>query len=764
MKPIHWLGLCALFLVSPLFVSFSMAEEQELGPLPWKEGEVVFSGWRVEAIERHEDHVRFAMSREGRRTVIEIAYPISSPGEFSTRDYRIQPAPKASPPRELIYGFKAFLDQWERAPGHKPFLQGIANVMTPPSPRSRLVQWLENMLSILQMQFWGFLYLASFFLALAHFAYLGVVWVRFDRRLLWPAIVTVGLAAGVVGYFWLFLTTDKISLSWINVLHEGNTGQNIKQLYANASHSGSVYHEAINILTSESVEALRQIVHLNMALVLINSLIFFPIALRVARTLWLALPISFFFVFNANNLASAQSGLPSQAITLLFLMGVVAGGTYNRPEMPRSARHAAILLFAIVSVLAALIRSELALIGVFALVVLLARASCGEARVLEWGRTMLAGLERLLRWPLWKLAVLISALLLFWLVFGLLNIHGILSAQKIEWLLDAFQPLNPSFFSLPYAMGFFLPFGIVVLFIFGVVHAFRRLDGFFMLPLSLLILYKVYFSASHGVFYEIFRYLTKITPMLLFLSLFGWKEIERFAERLQWRNAWRPFASALLAIMMFAFFPHEQYGYFNFFKPGIPSPVQPIVRNQQKEVHYLVHLVERFPECSFVSKVLRMHSDPRNQLVIFGAPHSDIKRIPYNGEDFISTIAGNLPEEYHGCVFFYHGLDCNRVEQMSCVPETEGLQPVDHYVFRSKPYSDENEYGRLSPNIRLVLYKIDFEGKMRSGQRSESDPRIAPAPVVSPPRQSDEAGDSFDFLEGREDPDRPFLDDPKTRR
>ena len=57
------------------------------------------------------------------------------------------------------------------------------------------------------------------------------------------------------------------------------------------------------------------------------------------------------------------------------------------------------------------------------------------------------------------------------------------------------------------------------------IHGVRKWFAFFFLPIGVLTLFKMYAAGSHGAFLDKFRYLTFVTPLVLFLALFGFREL-----------------------------------------------------------------------------------------------------------------------------------------------------------------------------------------------------------------------------------------------
>jgi hypothetical protein len=272
------------------------------------------------------------------------------------------------------------------------------------------------------------------------------------------------------------------------------------------------------------------------------------------------------------------------------------------------------------------------------------------------------------------------------------------------------RPLNLSFLLMPWSRGVFLPFGIVVLFVLGTVHGVRHCLAFFVLPVSTLVLFKVYASASHGVFFERFRYLTYLTPVALFLALFGFRELADWARRWEWPWWWKRVA-VLLLVMTFTFWqrqvPNEMFGRGQEIA-GLSQTSFLLAWNQQTEVRYLVDLVARYPHCVFVAKTTQAAeaADRRtgSRWGIFGHPVGGYREIDGPGGTLEEVAARAAPGTR--CVLYYRSLDCDLLAFEGCDREVEGRTALEERVFENLPYSDITEYGGHRPEIRLGVYPI----------------------------------------------------------
>src|SRR6185503_16466797 len=112
-----------------------------------------------------------------------------------------------------------------------------------------------------------------------------------------------------------------------------------------------------------------------------------------------------------------------------------------------------------------------------------------------------------------KLRTILTGPLIVFLLFsaGLLALEYLPAPDDARYAIAALRPLNFSFLTWLQATTFFFPFGTIVLFVLGVIHGVRRWFAFFFLPISVLMLLKMYAAGSHGAFLDKFRYLTFVT-------------------------------------------------------------------------------------------------------------------------------------------------------------------------------------------------------------------------------------------------------------
>jgi hypothetical protein len=484
---------------------------------------------------------------------------------------------------------------------------------------------------------------------------------------------------------------------------EGPSNRNIQQLYGRGSHFGPGFSALIDWLTGHDVTTLPAVVHLNVCLAVANTILFFFISCSVLASWWAGAVFGLAYAGNLNTLHAAFSETPAMLWTTIFLLACVTAAVVgDRAHAPRWLRGAALVLLATLVWLAWALRAELLVVGGPALVAALAHALDREPavrRLTDSGARALHALVAARRW----IFVLVAA--------GFATLEFVeWPADRIGWMAAGLRPLNLSFLMMPWSLGVFLPFGIIVLFVLGTVHAVRHWFSFFVLPVSTLVLFKIYASASHGVFFERFRYLTYLTPVAMFLALFGFRELADWARRWEWPWWWKRVA-VLLLVMTVTFW--QRTVPWEIFRrrqelAGLSQTSFLLAWNQQTEVRYLLDLVARHPQCVFVAKTTQTTwvADRRtgSQWALFGHPLARYREIDGSGGT-LEEVGAHAALEAR-CVLYYRSLDCDLLAFEGCGPEVEGRVPLEERVFENLPYSDIAEYGAHRPEIRLATYPI----------------------------------------------------------
>jgi hypothetical protein len=501
----------------------------------------------------------------------------------------------------------------------------------------------------------------------------------------------------------LLVAPSDVPTGWITVLQEGRSARNIRQLYGWGTHAGPGFAAFVEGVSRHGPATLPAVVRVNLALGVVNTIVLFVLAHSVLRSWWASVAFAAAYACNLNTIQAAFSETPAMLWTTHVWVACIAAAAVADRGASRPLRGLALACFAWVAVLATSIRPEALLLAVPAVVI---------------GLAHVAGAEATLQRALWSVGRLLRTIVTGPLAVFLVASAALLALEFVpipaDWRypVAGLRPLNFAFLTFLQAITLFFPFAIVVLFVLGLVHGVRRWLTFFLLPISLLVVLKVYAAGSHGAFLDKFRYLTFVTPFVLFLALFGFRELSLWAERLAWPAWWRRVAVLLLVATVPAWNPWQR----EFFGrrqelPGVATTGAFLARNQQTEVRYLLDLVARYPRCVFVAKTPRADSasDPKKgyRWSAFGAgvPRLVEREDASGSAGPLDRVASDLAPDAP-CVLFYRSKDCDLVGFEGCGAETEGRVALEERVLENVPYSEIYEYGAHRPEIRLGIYPV----------------------------------------------------------
>ena len=522
-----------------------------------------------------------------------------------------------------------------------------------------------------------------------------------------PVILAVSSVAVAAGSLLVLFRPEQVPTGWITVLMEGPSSRNIQQLYGQGAHFGPEFGTLIELLSRHDPNTLPAVVHLNICLMAVNAILFFFLARGVLSAWCASLLFAVAYAGNLNTLHAAFSETPVALWTAIFFAGCVAAAVIqDTAHAPRWLRWTAIAWLGMLVLLACFLRAELVVLGAPAFAITVARELGWEPRVRRVVRAAVEVVRKLVAGRLWIfLAVAAACAALEFLRW---------TGDEVGWVAAGLRPLNLSFLTMPGTLGVFLPLGIVVLFVLGTVYALRHWFSFLLLPVTMLFLFKVYASAAHGVYFERFRYVSFLTPVAMFLALFGFRELSDWAHRWAWPPWWRR-AALLLLVMTFPFW--QAAGPKEIFRrrqqlPGLSQTGLLLAWNQQTEVRYLLDLLARYPDCVFLAKTTQTtwvaDSKTGAQWELFGRPIPQYREIQVPGGTLEQIAAQAAPAA--SCVFYYRSLDCDLVGFEGCEIETAGRTPLEERVFEDLPYNDITEYGAHRAEVRLAIYPIVARG------------------------------------------------------
>ncbi len=520
------------------------------------------------------------------------------------------------------------------------------------------------------------------------------------------------LSALAVGAWFALSVPDMISADEVFVLQEGNTAQNVKHLLGAGEHVRFNVIEVTKAISGVGQPSVIDVARVNVLLWAIDVAWFLCVAgVMLKRRWWLAILATAVFALNRNSINAVLAGGPAPLLFGYFLLGALGVAAANDSARRWDWRAAmGFLLVGTCTLLATLTRQEPPVIGLPATLVIGGRFLAGQARMEHWAgraRTWIQGVPT----RSWS-----------WLALPVVTLVGLSLAVKflepdlpssLKWALAVFEPNRglPSL-TFPLTLLFWLPIGVVALAVVGILSAFAHPIRFAMLPITVLFLSQVQVNAGHGTFYEFYRYFTMLTPLALFFSLLGWQAVERWMEASGLQRKWRGLAIGLLLWTALVpmpgareLFQSSPDGSERLSRSG---RFDPISRDQQIGVRFLLKAAARYPECVFVTRAFQfphMGRPAEAQYVLYGEAFGQPLNVPATNVTLEQVVRMNAPDAQ--CVIFYHGLDCNRPSITDCTADVLGRPVLDESVFDSLPYSEDGENGHVAGVVRLSLHWID---------------------------------------------------------
>jgi hypothetical protein len=529
-----------------------------------------------------------------------------------------------------------------------------------------------------------------------------LAWARHGGRRLLAASAVITASAAACAYLATVRSSD-IPIEWVTVIHESLGRKTIMHLYALGVHAGPNFTALLSAIAAEPVTTLHDVVWLNLVLAVVNAVVFLHVALYVVGPVW-AVVWTGVFALNPATFLASFSELPTNLLASYFLAGVLAWSTLIDPlPQPRLIRAAAFVACAMLTALVAFTRSEVAFVGVVALAVYGAYALLGPdffTAAWRWLRNLFAPV--LAFFDAQPAAVVALSLL-----GACLSMTGVPELVRREPS-AALYPFNPSILGLfVYLPMLALPIGVSIATFFGFIHAIVHFWKFGGLALSLFLLIRAYFAAQNQYF-EMGRYMSTLFPAVFLLALYGKAQLDAIARRflsINWQRVvhigyimtW--FTLPLPGVIDFYIRPDFTFG-------GHFSQLL-LDQNTQREVRYLMALVEKSPECVFVARTVKDDAgDPQvgteYLYVIFGKPLSHPIMVPEK-----DTSLGDLIARYAAgasCVRLYYGGDCNLTYSDRCENFVAGRRLVGEERFWSRPYNNPRQVGYGAPEIVLGVY------------------------------------------------------------
>lgn len=105
--------------------------KESRGTPPWKVGDKTPGGWSVTAVDTaNVEYIRVTFQKDAGAHTVEIAFNEGGEGDWSTKDYRLMPAPDQTPPEDLLNEAIAHLRSWQSSQT-EPFVKKKAGIDDP---------------------------------------------------------------------------------------------------------------------------------------------------------------------------------------------------------------------------------------------------------------------------------------------------------------------------------------------------------------------------------------------------------------------------------------------------------------------------------------------------------------------------------------------------------------------------------------------------------------------------------------------------------
>ena len=661
------------------------AQASALGPAPWSLDQELSEGWIVTSLKRHPEFLRLGLVRDKQRAQVEIVGSEDAEDAWSTRFYRVQPAPGLDAPKDALISVLKTLKRLESEPEHRPFVKQKGHVqveLNTPEARGPPLGELRTQTQRAWPPDNAWFWLLSNLLALALLGTCLTSHAEAKGLRLW---FSLSLAAPVI--LSLSLDVSLLPLAWITLLQEGSVSGIIASLHGQGHH-GPAFDALLWALGGEEGLRIRHIVKMNLVLGLFNMLGVAALTWVTTRRFALALLSASAWGLSPLVVNAAWSDLPAMLIASYTLLGACALSLF------RHAPKRALTLLALIALLLGGVRLEWGILGAISWISLLgARLIPPSIRThLDRGVTSL-------------FALLIG--------LGSISLIGVLgegtSASAPEawqlWQAQGGGAADWGILTWPLAMAAACPLGLVILALIGGIQTLMRPLQWSAVFIGALLLQGIYWTSAHGgdAPYEVLRYATLMSGLLAALSALGWHVLLAWLDGRKYANT-LVIGLALLCVIppspeLFrsALETHHQ-------ESAGPLYEMPLSRHLQAEARSLIAAHERYPECIIASISAIEPSAEREvsayEYVFFGgslaAPLVTKRQPEYFNEGLDRVVSGSE------CVLVHRGLDCHIKGGPDCREEVGGAHFVSGLERLPRPYYDH--VFRREP-VRLELWQ-----------------------------------------------------------
>ena len=519
------------------------------------------------------------------------------------------------------------------------------------------------------------------------------------------------MALGVGGYM---LPPSALPWAAVNVLHEGPSAQVLDTLYGLNGHAGPLIGALGQLSGPHAPDGLRLLAWVNLLGTAASAVLIVLIAWVRVGHLGIALLAAAGWLAHPGVWHGASSEVGGPLGGLALLAGIAHLGMGPGRDGPRDSAEwglvgvwgTGVLAWSAVAVAA---RPELVVAGGALLGTALLQVLPQSAWPHRAASSLRAWVGDDLRTSRRARAVVLSLLVLSLLVV----VSGGTLGSRGSWVAAGLAPLHPS---ITNPMVWLMSSGDLLwtlAALVGVVSLLRRLDSNLLLALAGVVLMRVYAAASHGVWFELQRYLLPVLPLVALAAAVGARgSLDRLVAA-GWWPAWRlPLVVGGLLVAVL----HSPAGESVHRWPGAHGEFLTIPRlpgldfDLQREARTLAEAVEA-PEADGCHLVLRSWPDLRSRR---HPPPQPSRLVWYEAGPGVhrplaqSTSTADLLEHTtEGCIVYLKALDCSLVAAAdTCAADVHGLAAFHSRQWRREPFNDPREYGELQGVVEVAAYRL----------------------------------------------------------
>lgn len=535
-----------------------------------------------------------------------------------------------------------------------------------------------------------------------------------DRQ---PLLLTF---ASMVGLSHILRLTSAIPPTWFTPLQEGTTLDSLRNIGTVNAHGGANWHILLSLWTGGHSHA-EAVMAANVALTTTCALFTGWVGFRLTGSATAGLVATLWCGLNPVTQQLRFSEQPTPLLSVLLLASIPPWLTWRDQAQPTRIRRVGLVTLVGLGLMITGVRVEVAgflwtaltlgvIIDIFP--VLIARSAQRVEDLLS--RLTLRVRQLTLRRKLFGLFMIV-AIAIMGVPRPLSYVLGV--SGQIAWLVDAFHPLDFRWLQIPgilaglapLAGALFMGAGLLL----GLRHPFRT-GG---LSVSLIFLFLVWTSASHGCLFEMIRYLGPTVPIFGLIGLQGWMSMRDQMTRSQ----------RALAGWAFLIPPWTGFASLTIPWPGdlqaLPWPGL-LDRDVQREARLVLETRAAYPDCVILARTARWSDIPPvpdhepnlidpvtlgDGVFFWTDPGRDLDIVFYQPPHLRQPTPPKWPHilTTSPCAVYIRSLGCNTTGGPLCDDEIGGAAPVRSLQFKNFPYNHPVHPQPNVPDVTLSVHVID---------------------------------------------------------